>query len=156
MRSSLWARENARARHQAAEPLFATVCTSLSPPQDLYCTHVCRRDQTLLHSFPRVLSPDYIQTQYVLFSDFPGPRWQRGAVRGRPALVWKLQTCSCHWVSLWLWFYCVTYGSRWVRSCTVHGRRKWVWADELSSFLDAGAHQFMLWLYYMRQLRNSC
>lgn len=42
-----------------------------APHPDFYCIHVCRRDQTLLHSFPRVLSPDYIQTQYVLFFDFP-------------------------------------------------------------------------------------
>lgn len=29
-------------------------------------------------------------------------------------------------------------------------------SDELPSFQDAGAHQYMLWLYYMGLLGNRC
>lgn len=107
MRSSLWAHETARARHRAADSLCATVC----PPNPTFTAYTSA-GQIRLCYIPSLVSSVLITSRHntSCSSTFPGPRWQRGVARGRPALVWKLQTCSCHCVSPWLWFYCVTYG----------------------------------------------
>lgn len=114
MRSSLWADETARARHRAVESLCATVCPNITT-----FTAYASAGEIRLCYIPSLVSSVLITSRHntSCSSTFPGPRWQRGAARGRPALIWKLQTCSCHCVSPSLWFYCVTYGLCWVCSC---------------------------------------
>lgn len=77
----------------------------------------------MLHSFPRVLSPDYIQTQYVLFFKFPPASpadWGRRKAGVHPKIT---ETRSCHlralvirvllcgiWFTLGMLMHCVELG----------------------------------------------